>query len=92
MCSREVLLHDDARTHRCRVELFVGAVYLLPIVHGVHQDLADKEIGSKLAEAVHRHRQNHEIGEVNNVVRRAGLGTERQHLDDELDALDVARS
>src|ERR1700694_5776672 len=86
-----MLLYDDACAHRCCREVFVNAVYLLPIVHGVDEDLASKEITRKVAEAVHRHCQNNEGGVTDDVVGCDGATAGGKHLDNEFDALDITR-
>jgi hypothetical protein len=86
-----MLLYDDARARRCCREVYVNAVNLLPIVHSVDQDLAGKEIGWKIAEAVHRNRQNNEVCVTNDLVVCDGSSPRGKHLDNEFDALDGTR-
>jgi hypothetical protein len=86
-----MLLYNNARAHRCRREALVDAVYLLPIVHGVDEDLAGKEIAWKLAEAMHRHRQNNEVRVTDDIVGCDGASAGSKDLDNQFDALDLTR-
>jgi hypothetical protein len=84
---REMLLHHNARALRGCCELFVDAVDLLPVVHGIDQDLARKEIVRNGAEAVHRHRQDDEAGVREDLVGRERVSAGGEHVHDQLDAL-----
>jgi len=83
----EPVLHDNAGAARRCCELFVGTVYLLPIVHGVNDDLAGEEIVRKVAEAVHGHRQDDEVGVTDDRVGCDRVGARSEYLNDQFDAV-----
>jgi hypothetical protein len=82
-----MFLHNNTRAERRLCEFFVDAVNLLPIVHGVHEDLASKQIVGKGAEAMHGHRQNNEVSVMGDVSGRDGVGARGKHLHAQFDAI-----
>jgi hypothetical protein len=90
--QRKMLLHDETRAHRRCRQVVVKAVNLLPIVHGVDEDLAVKEIAGKVPETVHGHGQDKQLGVMDDVVGYGGVSAGGKDVNNELDAIDGAGS
>ncbi len=85
--GREPLLHDSAGSVRCGRQLWVVAVYGLPVVHGVDEDLAGEQIAWELAEAVRGNSQNDDVCVAYDRVGRRCSSAGGEHVDGERDSV-----